>query len=651
MNESIHIDFETFSEVNLKKYGMYKYVEHPSFRPLCAAWSLDHDNVYIWKPSDNFLPDTLINAIMSGVPIRAFNAAFERTVFNKCYRQFGLDRPPRIEQYRCTQAIGAYLGLPLSLDTCGKALALPILKDPAGNRLINMLCKPRKPSRNNPKNHWTPEERPDAYDELYQYCGQDVHAEIAILDALPLNDLPHTEQLLYWHTQVINERGLKIDRQNVENIVALLKWYRSHKLDELAKITGNQVTSIDQQERLLNWFNSNGLSISNIQAETIENSLALPYIPDKVRAVLQLRRDLAKTSTAKFETMLAAMCSDGTVKGTLHYYGAIPTGRYAGRIIQPQNLPREKTENPEPVFEDIEYVMSKSYHEESDLMKIEKKYGSLFSLAAKLIRPVIIPHTGGEFVVADFSKIEYVCLIWAAKQMDMLKEYVDGFDPYTSFASDYFKVPYAEVNDEQYQKGKTCVLGLGYFAGPGAISDAFDKFSEAENAVSFYRRRYNMVKKFWYNLHSAAKAAVVMNTETECNGYRFLYAKNMLMMKLPSGRSLVYQNPSVSDDYRHLNYWGTWKSKQWLKQDLSHSKLVNNAIQGTARDIKAHGQLQAERKGYKIIFDVHDELPAERKTGEGDLQEYISILTDMPEWAKTIPIKAGGYIGQRYKKD
>lgn len=651
---NISLDFETYSEAPIKTVGAHRYIEDSSFEILCLAYSIDNETPKIWIPPAS-APLDLISALNDpSYTIRAYNANFERLVINKCYKQLGLNKPPVIKRYIDTMAIVCSNSYPASLDRAGEAINSKELKDKRGKYLLNKLTKPKKSTRVAPFTRWTPRNNPSEFQELYDYCLQDVRTEQGILNKLPRDDLIGLEPSVWRHTVIQNDRGLYIDTPLVKAILKVLEEYKTIKLKELVALTGGVITTGNQVARIKQWCADRGVMLPNLNAETVLKYQNKDNIPNEVKQILEFRKLLSKSSTAKFTKILQMLCRDNTVKGNLFYYRAI-TGRYGGVGFQMHNLPRAKAKDPEPLIE--------AFH---NGLEAVKEFGpNVMENASKLIRPCIISPPGKDLIVSDYSAIENRCLHWCAEDDKVLKEFGCGLDQYKTYAADRFNVHYDDVTDYQRFYGKTAILGLGYMMGAKTYVAAAAGYGleleldQAQEEVNFYREKYYKVKKHWYKLYGAALACVNTGRQTICGKTLFGYFNNKLYMKLPSGRAIVYNLPETSMETMP---WGQRKeiisfmginpySGKWQRLLISPGRLVENEIQGLARDILVQGAINVEKKGYKVIGTVHDEVLAYVPKGFGSQEEFDSLLCHMPDWAEGLPLKAKGYRGYRYKKD
>ena len=653
--KQISIDFETYSESDIRKAGMHRYIEDSSFEILCLGWSIDFEEPHLWVPGEK-VPWRLRFALEdSTVLIYAFNAGFEREIIKKCYKQFHLNKPPSVTRYRDTMALSCTYSYPQSLDFSAIALNVSHKKDKRGKYLINKLCKPKKWSKATPFTRWTPALASQDFNDLYEYCKQDVRAEQAVLKALPRQELTPYEQRVWQHTMIQNDRGVHIDYPLVADILEVLRVWKSDLEAQLSSFTGGMITTGGQTARMQVYALENKVNLPNMTAETVEKFFKNPNTPHNVRKILRFRQLLSKTSTAKFDKMVVARCRDFTVKGNLYYWGAI-TGRYGARGLQIQNLPRRKEKDPTKLIEAFQ----------AGYGQVKEEFGNaVMELASKLIRACIIPKTGFDLIVSDYSSIENRVLHWCADDWVTLKEFEQGLDQYKTFAAVKYGVPYEHVNSDQRFHGKTAILGLGYQMGAKqyyatALSYGLKMTeAEAQDTVNLYRSKYKLIKDLWFNLYEAAKYCVVTGKRTQHGLAKFAVIKDHLFMKLPNGRCISYPRPRMIDATMP---WGEVKpvisfegvnpySKKWQRLQIKPGRLTENLVQGISRDILVEGAINVEKAGYKVIGSVHDEIITTVKEGQGSVDEFDQLICKMPSWADGLPLKAKGYRAKRYRKE
>ena len=657
LENNISIDFETYSEADLKKTGAYKYINDPSFEKLCFAYSINFEKTKLWTPGQPSPIDVCDALASPEFHIRGMNVGFERYIINRELSFFNLKKRPKINRYIDTQALAGYYGLPLALENCGKALNLDILKDKRGKYLINKLTKPKKWSNATPFTRWTPENAFQDFKDFYEYCIQDVNAEQAILKALPSMFLPPQEQIIWQHTIIQNERGVYIDLPLVKNILKVQKDWSVKTTEKLKKFTGGIISTGNQTAKFIELSNKINYPIPNMQVGTVDQFLEDPDCPKKLKKLLGFRKLLSKNSTAKFKKMTAMINPDNTIKDNLQYYGTV-TGRYAARGIQMQNLPAKKSKKPDELIEAFN---------SGDLEEVEKGFGNdVMGNASKLIRLSLIAPPGYDLVVSDFSSIENRGLHWLAGDYKTLREFENGLDQYITFASTLFNIPYGEITSEQRAQGKTAILGLGYQMGWKTYHATCHRYGinisidRAKYTVKLYRKKYALVVRLWEELYAAAYKCVEMGGTTKYNRIKFKMGDDRLYMVLPTGRSITYTSPRLSfeempwgEEKKIISFMGIDSyTKKWSRLGISPGRLTENADQGLSRDILTFGAINVEKAGYKVCGSIHDEVYSIYPEGKADIDYFDRLICKMPEELNLdIPLEAKGYISKRYKKN
>jgi DNA polymerase bacteriophage-type len=639
MAEHVYMDFETYSEISVKDVGAWRYAMDPSTEVLCLAYSIDRGPVRMWRRGDQD-PEDLLDAVRSGASVHAHNAAFEYAVWNYVQTHW-----PRLErsQMRCTAALAAFHSLPFALDRVASILGTEVQKDADGKRLLTKFSKPRKPTKNNPKTRILPEDDPADFEKLCSYCRTDVLTEMAVLDKLFFKKLPKYEQEVYELDLKINERGVRVDVETTAAIVGLATLYSDQLEAEIEESFGFKSS---QRAVVMDWCAGQGFPLENYQAGYLSETLKRDDIPKNVRKVLEARDLLGKTSVTKYAKILQVVGPDCQVRGSIQYYGASRTGRFAGRLLQVHNLPRGTVKGVEALVDFIRFFTVE------DLKTIFDKPMEAFS---SLVRSMIVSRAGKVLYVADFSNIEGRVLAWMAGQMDVVKQFASGDDLYKHMAATIFGVLYEEVDDDQRFVGKQAVLGCGYGMGGDkflitCIGYGRDIGIElAKKSVKIYRKKNDKIVKAWYAVEAAAKEAVRNpGVSFEAMKCEFVMRGGYLMIYLPSRRPLLYRNPRIRDD--KLSYEGLDQTTgQWVKVSTYGGKLVENIVQAASRDIMVDAMLEAEDQGFEIDMTVHDELVAEHERTDL-LEDFIRILRTVPEWAAGCPIDAQGWVGERYRK-
>ena len=645
----LNIDIETYSSNDLLKGGVYKYVEASDFDILLIAYSLNNGPIKIIdKVSGDKIPKEFIDALTDPNCLKkAYNANFERTCLAT---SFGEPMPP--EQWECTMMKASMLGLPLSLDACSKALNLTEKKDNAGKALIRYFSLPCKPTKaNGERERNLPEHNPEKWEQYKNYCIQDVRTEMAIGDKIAFFQIPTHEKELWDLDQNINDWGVLIDETFVLNAIKMDEVNKARLIDEAISLT--KVNNPNSVSQLKAWIESEiGESIEKLNKEAIPGLIANTD-SDIIKRVLTIRQEMAKTSVKKYEAMKSAICFDKRVRGLLQFYGANRTGRWAGRLVQVQNLPQNH-------IKQLEFA--KKLVKDNDLEGLEMFFGNVPDTLSQLIRTSFIAPKGSKFIVADFSAIEARVIAWLADEKWRLDVFKTHGKIYEASASQMFKIPIEHITKDLRQKGKIAELALGYQGGPnallkmGALKMGLSE-SELPDIVSKWRGANKNITDYWHLIDAAST-----NTVYDCapqktkHGINFRLHKNILFIDLPSGRSLSYLRPRVEKSGfsggTKLTYEGMDQTtKQWRRQDTYGGKLVENIVQAVARDCLAYTMLKVAKAGYDIILHVHDEIVIECKEDEGTLEEVLNIMREPIPWAKGLPLDGAGFETKYYKKD
>lgn len=657
----LYIDFETYCDLDIKKVGAYKYVNHPSFHPWCMAYAFDDKPIQLWTYPNPF-PNKLI--VCNKALIYAHNAEFEWLVLNK----IGCKDDLNYKSFVDVMALAGTFGYPLSLDKFTKAVGLSHGKTAGSTRLLNKLCKPQKKTAFNTTGKWTPQTAPEDFDKLYKYCVNDVDIMRRAVKRLPQDRLSKFEQFVWGHTIKQNSKGVCIDIDTVKSILLVMSEFKRRSEHELQIATGGSVQTGKQVAKIKDFLWSIGVQIPDLTADTINNYLNHDdeLLPKEVTQILKLRKQLAHSSTAKFDRMLD-MELDSFIYGMLKYFGA-HTGRYAGTGVQLHNLPRASLGSESEVELAIAAFNSCKY----DMITL--RYPDINATASKLIRSMIIAKPKHKLIVSDYTSIENVLLHWSADDKKTVQEFRDKKNQYKTFASTRFKIPYDDVTKEQYQYAKPCILGLGYGGSVNALLGIATQhgvnmtYQQAESEVKFYRyKKYPKIPKLWYALYNKAIDAIATgDVQVFCNTnvkIEFRYENDYLKIKLPSGRTLWYPEAKLNHSWTimvkgrpvqmtgKISYMGV-KNGQWMRVKTHPGGLTENIIQAMARDILVYGAMCAEQAGYPILFSVHDELISETKDDmTHNINEFNKLICIRQQWAEDLPLNAAGYESQRYKKD
>lgn len=658
MIHHLNVDLETFSSVPIKKAGLYKYVRSPDFEILLFGYSIDgKPPVVLDFIAGEKLPGWLYNALIDPETVKhAYNAAFEWYCLS---RYFGLpDHCAWLSQWRDTMLAAAYCGYPGSLDAVGKALGLPEDKRKlsTGKALIKLFCTPHTPTARDQRTRIRPTDEPEKWELFKTYNAGDVTAEQEIQRRLAPFPVPDWVQH-QWETDLrINSRGVAVDMDLVRGALDCSETLTSPLIDEARRLTGlENPNSLAQVKR---WVQGRGYDVSTLRKDDVTELLERDDLDDLTRRVLEIRQELSKTSVKKYTAMEQAVCKDGRVRGLLQFYGANRTGRWAGRLVQVQNLPRT-------------YIDALPYARE--LVKARKLddlrmiYGSVPDTLSQLIRTALVASPGHTFIDADFSAIEARVTAWLAGQDDTLDVFRRGEDIYCATASRMFGVPVEKhgVNGELRQKGKIATLALGYGGGAGALiamGALKQGLSEDElpDIVRRWRESNKRIKGLWYKIEGAALECVQTGRPQGVRGLLLAMegdqATNQWFMTitLPSGRKLYYARPFVTPGQYGdaLHYWGmNQMTHKWETTDTWGGKLVENCVQAIARDCLAENIERLEKAGYEIVTHIHDEIVIDLPTEKADLDAVCKIMSEPIPWAPGLPLSADGWVNEFYKKD
>lgn len=642
----LSIDIETYSDVDLSKCGVYAYSDSPNFEILLFAYAFDEEPTQIVDLAcGEDLPEKVLGALEDpAITKAAFNAQFERTCIS---RYLGRRLSPN--GWQCTAVQSAMLALPLSLDNVGEVLNIQRKKLKEGTDLVrffSMPCKPTKANGGRTRNR--PEDAPEKWERYKTYCIRDVDAEREIRQKLWKFPIPESEMELYRMDQEINDRGILVDQQLVENAVLCDNQYRQMVSTRAYELTG--LSNPNSPAQIKGWLAEHGVEAEKLDKKTVKGLIS--ETDGEVLEVLKLRLLMAKTSVKKYEAIERSVCSDGRVHGLLQFYGANRTGRWAGRLVQVQNLPQ----NHIPDLELARSLVKEQRFEDLDLL-----YDSTPEVLSELIRTAFVPKPGCRFIVADFSAIEARVLAWFAGEQWRLDTFVEGGDIYCASASKMFGVPVVKhgVNGHLRQKGKIAELALGYGGAVGALTSmgALDmglQEEELQPLVSQWRNSNPHIIKFWWDVDAAAVKAVKERTEVVLGNLCFTYRSGILFVTLPSGRKLSYIKPRMTQNRfgrESLSYEGVGESKKWMRIETYGPKLVENIVQATARDLLALAMLRLRNRGLEIVMHIHDEAVLEVPDGVSGVEEICQIMSEQPDWAAGLPLRADGYECAFYKKD
>lgn len=643
--KQINIDIETFSEADLTKSGVYKYVEAPGFEVLLFGYSIDKGPVHtIDLASGETLPEEVKEALLDGKVMKyAFNAQFERVCLSK---YLGVYLPP--ESWRCTMVASLYLGLPGSLAAVGQVLGLEKQKLEAGKDLIRFFSIPCKATKTNGgRTRNMPEDDMEKWQLYKRYNIRDVETEMEIMDKVGKFPVPEDVWEQYALDQRINDLGIAVDMTLVQQAIACHGETRSKYLSRAQQLTG--LENPNSPIQLKEWLISKGLTIESLaKAEVVK---AMEEATGEALEVLQLRQLLAKSSVKKYAAMETCCCEDGRVHGLLQFYGANRTGRWAGRLVQVQNLPQNHISDLQ-VARDL---IRNGCFEATELL-----YDSVPDILSQLIRTAFVPKQGCKFMVADFSAIEARVIAWLAGEKWRMEVFENNGDIYCASASQMFHVPVEKhgINGELRQKGKISELALGYGGSSGALISmgALDmglQEEELKPLVDVWRESNPSIVKLWWDVDKAVLTAVKEKKPVKYKCLEFLCVSGILFITLPSGRRLAYVKPHISkNDFGRdsVTYEGVDATKHWCRIESYGPKFVENIIQAISRDILAEAMKRLTDAGYAIVMHVHDEAVIEAPKS-AQLENACRIMSETPEWTPGLILNAAGYECDFYQKD
>lgn len=645
---TLAIDIETYSSVSLLKAGVYAYAESPDFDILLFGYAFDDDPVDVIDLTVEPLPEELKTAIYDQAILKtAFNASFERTCLTK---YLGKVTPP--EQWSCTAVLARELGLPNSLEQVGTVLGLPEDKQKlkTGKALIRYFSTPCKPTKaNGQRTRNLPQHDPERWALYVEYNGQDVEAERAIRKKLRAFPVSAEEQALWCHDQHINDRGVRVDETMAEQAVQIDQIIKGRLLQDAKDLTG--LDNPKSTAQLKTWIEeTSGITVESLNKKSI-GDVRTKASNDEVDAMLDIRAGLAKTSTEKYNAMLRTVCPDGRIRGLTQFYGASRTGRWAGRLVQMQNLPQNK-------MPDKDLDIARQLVRSGDLETLELCFDDISGTLSQLIRTAFIPRPGCRFIVSDFSAIEARVLAWLAGEEWRMDVFNTHGKIYEASAEQMFHLPPGSVKkgDPMRQKGKIAELALGYggsvgaMKAMGALAMGLEE-SELKPIVNSWRAANKAITKFWWDTDAAARRTIQTREPTRLpHGMGFYKKGPLLKLVLPNGRELSYVKPAIVDD--SITYEGTLQSSgAWGRIESYGPKLVENIVQATARDCLAVAIDRLEKAGLPVVFHVHDEVICEVPIGESSAEELSAIMSEAIDWAVGLPLKADAYECAYYRKD
>jgi DNA polymerase len=658
------IDIETYSSVDIRKSGLYKYVQSPDFQVLLFAYKLDDDPVKIIDLTISDIPLDLQLLIFSDDVIKhAYNTAFEWYCLSK---HFKIKNPIAwLGQWRCTMLHGLYLGYPSGLDALSAALNLPQDKRKmgVGKSLINYFCKPCKPTKSNGgRTRNLPHHEPEKWRLFKEYCIRDVVTENTILNMLSAFPVPRDVQLQWEQDMRINACGVRLDKQLIEGALNCNEVITDELVDRARNIS--ELENPNSVAQLKCWVEESlGYEISDLNKETVSELLKKDDIPRDVRRMLEIRQELGKSSVSKYSTMSECICEDERARGLLQFYGANRTGRWAGRFVQVQNLPRNYIETLD---------VARKYIKEKNIEALKLLYGNVPDTLSQLIRTAFIPSEGNKLVVADFSAIEARVIAWLAGESWRLDVFNTHGKIYEASASSMFGVPIEKIKkgNPEYAlraKGKVAELALGYQGSAGALVQmgALNMGlleDELPDIVSRWRKANPRIKDLWYTCENAAlevmktgKAAGINKGIIFSREYDIKSGLDFFTVTLPSGRKLFYPHPFLAENQfgkQALHYYGVGQqNKKWSVQSTYGGKLTENIVQAIARDCLAVTLKRLEDAGLQVVMHIHDEAVIDCPKDKISVEKACGLMGQPIPWADGLPLKAAGFEAEYYMKD
>lgn len=644
---TLNIDIETYSSVNLAKSGVYRYVESEDFEVLLFAYSVDGGSVNVVDIANGeVIPTDIMMALQDNTVLKwAFNAQFERICLSR-YLGLPIGKYLDVQSWRCTMVWSAYLGLPLSLEGVGAVLSLTEQKLDIGKSLIRYFCMPCTPTKTNgqrTRNYAYHDV--DKWEEFKRYNQRDVEVEMTITQKLAKFPVPENMWFEYQLDQAINDRGILVDIEMVEKAIQIDNHNRQQLMTIQQELT--QLDNPNSVSQLSQWLVNRGIEVESLDKKAVQD--LLNEVDDTIKQVLELRQQLAKSSVKKYQAMQQVACQDNRCRGMFQFLGANRTGRFAGRLVQLQNLPQNKM----PDIKEVRALLKQGNHEALNVL-----YGDISKVLSELIRTAFIPKKGYQFYVVDFSAIEARVIAWLAKEKWREELFKQGGDIYCMSASQMFGVPVEKngVNKELRQKGKIAELACGYGGSVGALTamgalDMGVTEEELQPLVNAWRQANPNITNLWWSVDKCVKQTVKERITTQTHGIVFYYESGMLRIKLPSGRLLTYVKPRIDNNRfggESVTYEGIGATKKWERIESYGPKFVENIVQGIARDILMCAMMNL--KEYDIVAHVHDEVVIEAPK-DSALESICFIMKQIPEWASGLILDADGYICTFYKKD
>ena len=643
--KQLSIDIETYSSTNLNQTGVYRYADSDDFELLLFGYAVDFGPVKVVDLTQGEkIPSQIIQALDDPAIIKsAFNAQFERV----CLSRF-VGHRLKPAGWHCSRVWSATLGLPLSLRDVGTVLGLPRQKITAGKELVRYFCtscKPTKANQNRTRNF--PYHAPDKWQQFKQYNQRDVEVEMEITQKFSRFPVPQNEWENYWMDQDINDRGIRIDQQLVNNAIKCQKEFHAQYLQTSQQLTG--LANPNSPLQLKNWLHQQGVETDSLAKASVAQ--LLQTTTGTVHQVLALRQLLSKSSVKKYQAMQKAMCKDGCVHGLLQFYGANRTGRWAGRLVQVQNLPR----NSMPDLEEARALVK-----QGNTTALAMLYESVPDVLSQLIRTAFIPSKGHHFYVADFSAVEARVIAWLSGEEWRQAAFAKNEDIYCASASQMFGVPVVKhgINGELRQKGKIAELALGYGGSIGALKAmGATKLGltddELPPLVQMWRNASPHIVQFWWDVDKAAKECIKTHLPQTTHEMKFIYRSGCMFLRLRSGRYLCYPKPKIGTNRfgsESITFMGINTVKKWDRIETYGAKLVENIVQATSRDLLAEAMRRLEATENTVVMHIHDEAVIDAPSNRS-LDTMVQLMTEVPDWANGLILNAAGFVSDFYKKD
>ena len=643
--KQISIDIETYSSTNLNQTGVYRYADSDDFELLLFGYATDFGPVKVVDLTQGEkIPPQIIEALDNPDIIKsAFNAQFERV----CLSRY-IGRRLKPAGWHCSRVWSATLGLPLSLRDVGSVLGLPRQKITAGKELVRYFCTPCKPTKaNQNRTRNFPYHAPDKWQQFKQYNQRDVEVEMEITQKLERFPVLQNEWENYWMDQDINDRGIRIDQQLVNNAIKCQSVFHDKYLQTAKNITG--LANPNSPLQLKDWLHQQGVKTDSLSKASVTQ--LLQTTTGKVHQVLALRQLLSKSSVKKYQAMQKAMCQDGRVHGLLQFYGANRTGRWAGRLVQIQNLPR----NSMPDLEEARELVK-----QGNVPALAMLYDSVPDVLSQLIRTAFIPSKNHHFYVADFSAVEARVIAWLSNEKWRQDAFAKNEDIYCASASQMFGVPVVKhgINGELRQKGKIAELALGYGGSIGALKAmGATKLGltddELPPLVQMWRNASPHIVQFWWDVDKAAKECIKTHLPQTTHEMKFIYRSGCMFLRLRSGRYLCYPKPKIGTNRfgsESITFMGINTVKKWDRIETYGAKLVENIVKATSRDLLAEAMRRLEATENTVVMHIHDEAVIDAPSNRS-LDTMVQLMTEVPDWANGLILNAAGFVSDFYKKD